>query len=311
MKDKIVCRVLTGPTASGKTALSLTLAERNGWEILCMDSMQIYRRMDIGTAKPSAEERRRVPHHMIDIVEPAESFSAAEYKERAETLVREKREKEGKDVLFVGGTGLYLWAMTHSASMGAVPADEGLRAELKAAAEEPGGKKRLHDMLERIDPETAARLPENDVRRVIRALEVTRLTGVPFSRQPRAEEESPFVWRIAALTLPRDILYARINRRVDEMIRLGLREEVRELLAEGVPPDAQSMQGLGYKEMIPHLRGERTLEKAVEEIQKGSRHYAKRQETFLRRDPAPARVDALAPDAAEQLERIFSTDGQG
>lgn len=310
MKDKIVCRVLTGPTASGKTALSLKLAERNGWEILCMDSMQIYRRMDIGTAKPTAEERGRVPHHLIDILEPDEGFSVAEYRDRAETLVREIREKEGREVLFVGGTGLYLWAMTHPAAMGAVPADEGLRTELKAVAEEPGGKRRLHEMLERIDPETAARLPENDVRRVIRAVEVTRLTGVPFSRQPRTEEKSPFVWRIAALTLPRDVLYARINRRVEEMIRLGLREEVRALLSEGVPPDTQSMQGLGYKEMIPHLRGERTLEKTVEEIQKGSRHYAKRQETFLRRDPAPARVDALAPDAAEQLERIFNRDGR-
>ncbi|MBR0386759.1 MAG: tRNA (adenosine(37)-N6)-dimethylallyltransferase MiaA [Clostridia bacterium] len=305
MKEKIICRVLTGPTASGKTALSLRLAEKHGWEIFCMDSMQIYRGMDIGTAKPTREERARVPHRMIDICDPRDAFSVAAYREQAEALVRQKAE-EGKEVLFVGGTGLYLQAMMHPMGMGSVPADETLRAELKALAATEEGKNRLHGMLAEIDPATAARLPVGDVRRTIRAIEVTRGTGIPFSMQPDREEESPFLWRVAATDMPREILYDRINRRVEQMIREGLAEEVRCLLEAGVPPESQSMQGLGYKEMIPYLRGEWPMDKAVEEIQKGSRHYAKRQGTFLRRLEGIRSVDALAADAAGQAETILA-----
>ena len=305
MKEKIICRVLTGPTASGKTALSLRLAEKHGWEIFCMDSMQIYRGMDIGTAKPTREERARVPHRMIDICDPRDAFSVAAYREQAEALVRQKAE-EGREVLFVGGTGLYLQAMMHPMGMGSVPADETLRAELKALAATEEGKNRLHGMLAEIDPATAARLPVGDVRRTIRAIEVTRGTGIPFSMQPDREEESPFLWRVAATEMPREILYDRINRRVEQMIREGLAEEVRCLLEAGVPPESQSMQGLGYKEMIPYLRGEWPMDKAVEEIQKGSRHYAKRQGTFLRRLEGIRSVDALAADAAGQAETILA-----
>lgn len=305
MKEKIICRVLTGPTASGKTALSLRLAEKHGWEIFCMDSMQIYRGMDIGTAKPTREERARVPHRMIDICDPRDAFSVAAYREQAEALVRQKAE-EGREVLFVGGTGLYLQAMMHPMGMGSVPADETLRAELRALAATEEGKNRLHGMLAEIDPATAARLPVGDVRRTIRAIEVTRGTGIPFSMQPDREEESPFLWRVAATDMPREILYDRINRRVEQMIREGLAEEVRRLLEAGVPPESQSMQGLGYKEMVPYLRGEWPMDKAVEEIQKGSRHYAKRQGTFLRRLEGIQSVDALAADAAEQAETILA-----
>ena len=305
MKEKIICRVLTGPTASGKTALSLRLAEKHGWEIFCMDSMQIYRGMDIGTAKPTREERARVPHRMIDICDPRDAFSVAAYREQAEALVRQKAE-EGREVLFVGGTGLYLQAMMHPMGMGSVPADETLRAELRALAATEEGKNRLHGMLAEIDPATAARLPVGDVRRTIRAIEVTRGTGIPFSMQPDREEESPFLWRVAATEMPRVILYDRINRRVEQMIREGLAEEVRRLLEAGVPPESQSMQGLGYKEMVPYLRGEWPMDKAVEEIQKGSRHYAKRQGTFLRRLEGIRSVDALAADAAGQAETILA-----
>ena len=305
MKEKIICRVLTGPTASGKTALSLRLAEKHGWEIFCMDSMQIYRGMDIGTAKPTREERARVPHRMIDICDPRDAFSVAAYREQAEALVRQKAE-EGREVLFVGGTGLYLQAMMHPMGMGSVPADETLRAELRALAATEEGKNRLHGMLAEIDPATAARLPVGDVRRTIRAIEVTRGTGIPFSMQPDREEESPFLWRVAATEMPRETLYDRINRRVEQMIHEGLAEEVRRLLEAGVPPESQSMQGLGYKEMVPYLRGEWPMDKAVEEIQKGSRHYAKRQGTFLRRLEGIRSVDALAADAAEQAETILA-----
>jgi len=310
MEKKIVCRVLTGPTASGKTDLSLDIAERNGWEICCMDSMQIYRGMDIGTAKPSPEERRRVPHHLLDLCEPTETFSVAMYRERAEALIREKWQKERRELLFVGGTGLYLQALMHPMSMGCVPADETLRAELNRLAETPEGKQKLHRMLQDLDADTASRLPLNDVRRTIRAIEVSRTTGIPFSRQPERMEESPFLWRVAALELPREILYDRINRRVRDMIDQGLEAEVWGLLAQGVHPGAQSMQALGYKDMMLYLEGVRTLEKTIEEIQKGTRHYAKRQGTFLRREPAIMYIPALAQDAAARAERVFAGEAE-
>ena len=305
MKNKIICRVLTGPTASGKTKVSLELAEKNGWDILCMDSMQIYRRMNIGTAKPTAEERARVPHYMLDICETDESFSVAAYRERAEALVKEKWQKEGREVLFVGGTGLYLQAMMHPMGMGQIPADEKLREEMNRLAVSVEGRQLLHRILESLDPETASRLPVNDTRRIIRAIEVTKGTGIPFSRQPVREEKSEFCWKVAALELPRDILYERINRRVEDMIRAGLADEVRDLLKEGIAPNAQSMQGIGYKEMIPYISNEWTLEKAVDAIKKGTRHYAKRQETFLRRLENVDRVDALTSDIQRQTERIL------
>ena len=305
MKEKIVCRVLTGPTASGKTELSLRLAERNGWEIACMDSMQIYRGMDIGTAKPTREEQERVPHHLLDLCDPDERFSVAAYRDRAEELIREKWEREGKELLFVGGTGLYLQALMHPMPMGSVPADEPLREELRALSEQPGGRERLHGMLEELDPDSARRLPLNDIKRVIRAIEVSRTTGIPFSRQPSAEGESPFEWRAAALSWPRDVLYERINRRVRDMMDQGLEKEVRGLLAAGVPKDAQSMQALGYKEMLLYLDGLWTMEKTVEEIQKGTRHYAKRQGTFLRREPQIFYADAEREDPLPALESFF------
>ena len=307
--EKIICYALTGPTASGKTELSLRLAEKHGWEIACMDSMQIYRGMDIGTAKPTVEEQGRVRHHLLDICNPADSFSVAAYRERAEALIRRKA-AEGKPLLFVGGTGLYLRAMMHPLGMGAVPADAGLRGELNALAERPAGKEALHRMLEELDPETAVRLPLNDVRRTIRAIEVSQATGIPFSRQPQREEASEFEWRGAALDLPRDVLYERINRRVQEMVRRGLAEEVRGLLDRGVPREAQSMQALGYKEMILYLDGIWSLEKTIEEIQKGTRHYAKRQGTFLRREPDIVYLDALSPNTQEEAELAFMRRNQ-
>ena len=303
MKDeKIICRVLTGPTASGKTAWSLRLAERNGWEIACMDSMQIYQGMDIGTAKPSRSDRLRVPHHLLDLISPAESFSVAMYREHAEALIRRKWEEEGKELLFVGGTGLYLQAMMHPLGMGTVPANAPLRQELQALSEAPGGRERLHGMLEKHDPVTAARLPMNDVRRTIRAIEVTLATGIPFSAQPDRQEESPFEWRVASVDLPRDMLYERINQRVLDMMEAGLAEEVRGLLNQGISRDAQSMQALGYKEMILYLDGLWTAEKALEEIRKGTRHYAKRQGTFLRREPAVHYISPLSEDALARFE---------
>ena len=307
MDHKIICRVLTGPTASGKTEISLRLAERNHWEIACMDSMQIYRGMNIGTAKPTPAEQLRVKHHLLDLCDPGESFSVAMYREKAETLIREKWNGEHRELLFVGGTGLYLQALMHPMGMGNVPADEDLRAELRELAQTQDGKQALHHILQDLDPVTAQRLPLNDVRRVIRAIEVSRTTGIPFSEQAPREECSEFEWRVAALEMPRDQLYERINQRVLHMIDEGLEEEVRKLLRSGISPHAQCMQALGYKEMVLYLEGIWTLEKAIEEIQKGSRHYAKRQGTFLRREPAVHAFQALDSDTGNLLDQFYSS----
>ena len=302
--ERIICRALTGPTASGKSALALRLAREMGWEILCMDSMQVYRRMDIGTAKPTAEERRLVPHHLLDILDPRDSFSVSEYREAAEETMRRLREA-GKPFLFVGGTVLYLQALMHPMAMGQVPANPALREELNRLAEEPGGKQALSDRLRQLDPETADRLPLNDVRRIIRAIEVSEATGVPFSRQPVRETPDGAEWKVVSTALERSRLYDRINGRVGDMLRLGLAREVEDLLAEGVPEDAQSMQGLGYKEMIPCVRGECTAEEAAERIRTGTRHYAKRQMTFLRREGQVRYVDAESPGAYDEIRRIL------
>ena len=301
-REKIICRVLTGPTASGKTALGIRLAREMGWEILCMDSMQIYRRMNIGTAKPTAEEMQGVPHHLLDLCEPTESYSVSDYREAAEKLVRELA-GQGREVLFVGGTALYLQAMMHPMGMGQVSANPALREELNRLAETREGKIEIHERLRKLDPATAERLPLNDVRRTIRAIEVSEATGIPFSRQPNREIPSGFEWRAVSTATDRSLLYERINSRVTEMIRKGLREEVAALLEEGVPEDAQSMQGLGYKEMIPCVRGECSEEEAAERIRLGTRHYAKRQMTFLRREERIRYVDTESADAYDEIRQ--------
>ncbi|MBP3637204.1 MAG: tRNA (adenosine(37)-N6)-dimethylallyltransferase MiaA [Clostridia bacterium] len=304
MEQKPFCWVLAGPTASGKTALSIRLAKEHNCEIICMDSMQIYRGMTIGTAKPTAEEMDGVPHHMVDIADPGEPFSVAQYQEMAEKAAADIIAR-GKQPLYVGGTGLYLRALRHPMAMGMVTGDGTIRTELEQIAEQTDGRYLLHKQLQEIDPETAARLHVNDVRRVVRALEVYRLTGVPFSQQPQVEAEPPFEYRVASLTMDRTLLYQRIEKRVDLMLEAGLVDEVRQLLAAGVPADAQALKGLGYKELIPYLSGNWTLEEAVYELKLGTRHYAKRQLTWMRREEDVLWVDSLQPDAYEQLEHWF------
>lgn len=302
--DKNECWVLTGPTASGKTALSIHLAKAHDCEIVCMDSMQIYRRMDIGTAKPTMDEMDGVPHHMLDVVEPDEEFSVARYQELAEGCIADIQAR-GKRALLVGGTGLYLRALRQPMAMGDVSADEAIRAELEAISLEDGGKQRLHDMLEAVDPPTAERLHVNDSRRVIRALEVYRLTGVPFSQQPQIQTESRYKYRVATLTMDRALLYERIEKRVDIMLSQGLADEVRGLLDSGVPADAQAMKAIGYKELVPYVRGECTREEMEYLLKLNTRHYAKRQLTWMRREPDVLWVDSLRPDAYETLENWY------
>lgn len=300
MENRNTCWILTGPTASGKTALSIRLAKEFDCEIVCMDSMQIYRGMDIGTAKPTVEEMAGIPHHMLDVAAPEEAYSVARYQEMAEECIADIHSR-GKRALLVGGTGLYLRALRHPMNMGDVAGDDTLRTELESIAAEDNGKQRLHDMLADVDPETAARLHLNDVRRIVRALEVYRLTGKAFSQQEQPQQESRYNYRVATLTMDRALLYSRIEKRVDIMVEQGLVDEVRRLLESGVPADCQAMKAIGYKEIIPFIQGEADWATTEYLLKLNTRHYAKRQLTWMRREEDVLWVDALSSNAYEQL----------
>ncbi len=281
------CWFLAGPTACGKSDVALELAKHLRTErgitieIVSMDSMTLYRRMNIGTAKPAAEECGRVPHHLFDILEPSQEFSVAEYLFAAEQICREIVARNGTP-LFVGGTGLYLRSLLRGVFDGP-PANDELRQRLEAEAGREGIEA-LHGRLQRLDPTTAARLHPNDLRRVVRALEVIELTGQPMSEQHREEPLSPeqqpqnVVW----LSPPRDWLYGRINARVEIMLASGWLDEVRSLLAEPQPLSQTAQQALGYRELIEHLRGEQSLAETITLIQTRTRQFAKRQHTWFR-----------------------------
>ncbi len=311
MGEKPAVIAVAGPTASGKSDLGLKLAQRLGGEIVCMDSMQIYRRMDIGTAKPTAQERALLPHHMLDVADPTEAYAVADYAVAAEQVIAQILSR-GRVPILVGGTGLYLKALMDGLSLGGTGGDERLRAELNALADEPGGKERLHARLAAVDPETAARLHPNDRRRVIRAIEVYEQTGVPMSRQNHAAQERPFRVLPLALDWPRELLYARLETRVHRMMEMGLLSEVRALLESGVAPAAQSMQGIGYKELIPAAMGQDDVNRAVWDIIVHTRHYAKRQGTWLRAEPRCVWLDARDADGllskALALAQAFLND---
>jgi tRNA dimethylallyltransferase len=280
--------VLTGPTGGGKSRLGVELAERTGAEIVSMDSMALYRKMDIGTAKPTPKERTRVRHHLIDVLEPWESASVAWWLERAAEICRDI-EGRGKRVMFVGGTALYLKGLLHGLFDGP-PADLELRRRLAEEAEREGGHV-LHARLARADPASAARLHVNDVRRVIRALEVWELTGRPISAWQTQWREASFghepggTPRVLWLDLPRPELYARIDARVDQMLADGLVEEVQALRRLPLPLSREASQALGYKEILAYLNGHDSLDAAAERIRTRSRNYAKRQVTWFRHLP--------------------------
>lgn len=309
MDKTIICRALTGPTASGKSELALRIAEENHWEIACMDSMQVYRKMDIGTAKASPHDRKRVKHHLLDLCEPWEKFTVSDYAEKADELIR-KASDSGKEILFVGGTGLYLEAMIRGLQLGTVPADNELRKELHKLAEEPDGKLLIDRRLRKVDPVAADRFPMNDLRRRIRAIEVAETGGVRISEQVNTRKTGPYQWIAVSTRMNREELYRRINERTERMLREGLAEEVKGLLADGVSPEDQSMQAIGYKEMIPYLKGEYSLETASEEIKKGTRHYAKRQITFLKHLEEIQYVETDSGNAYEKLKEIYLKTGE-
>lgn len=271
---------LTGPTGSGKTALGVVLAERLGAEIISLDSMAIYRRMDIGTAKPSAEERRRVPHHLVDVLEPWEEFSLAEYLRAAAEAVGEISSR-GRLTLFVGGTPLYLKALLRGANSGPPP-DPEFRARLAQQAATRGSQE-LHGQLAAVDPEAARRIHAKDVRRIVRALEVFEKTGVPITAsQVHFHRAANPTARVICLDMPRDELYRRIDQRVESMFRSGLIEEVRGLFRLEHPLSRTARQAVGYKEVIEHLAGKRPLSDTIELVQRRSRQFAKRQLTWFR-----------------------------
>lgn len=277
--------ILAGPTAVGKTDISIKIAQRLGGEIISADSMQIYRHMDIGSAKVSADEMKGIPHHLIDIVEPDQSFNASEFKRLAEKKIREISSRNRLPMI-VGGTGLYINSVICSYDFTESSTDQEYRDYLTGLAESKG-KEYVHGMLEKTDRGSYEKLYPNDLKRVIRALEVYRLTGITITEynSKRQEFQCPYNLEYYALTMDRAALYNRINQRVDIMLKNGLVEEVENLKALGYSKHMQSMKGIGYKEILSYLEGETTLEEAVELIKKGSRNYAKRQLTWFRKDP--------------------------
>jgi len=273
--------VLVGPTAVGKTALSLQLARHLDAEIISGDSMQVYRGMDIGTAKVSPEERAIVPHHLIDIRNPDEPYSVSDFQQACEEAIRSIASR-GKIPFIVGGTGLYIQSVVYGYRFSEAGQDEEYRRELKAYAEQHGAAA-LHERLRAVDPDTAARLHINDLRRIIRALEVHRLTGRTMSEYLAEQPaESPYRTCLIGLTMRRDLLYRRIEERVDLMIEQGLVQEVEGLLSSGYGPGLISMQGLGYKEIVGYLQGEYSLEQAIELLKRNTRRFAKRQLSWFR-----------------------------
>lgn len=276
--------ILTGPTAVGKTALSIGLAKAVGGEIISADSMQVYRGMDIGTAKILPSEMQGVPHHLIDILDPVEPFHVAAFQEYCKHCIEEIYER-GHIPILVGGTGFYIQAVLYNIDFTQTDADTAYREALQQEAEEQGAEA-LHRKLLHVDPEAAEQIHPHNVKRVIRALEYFHQTGQKISAHNAEEHQktSPYQFRYYVLSLPREILYERINQRVDQMRQDGLEEEVRRLADAGCTRDMVSMQGLGYKEILQALDGEMTLEETYDKIKQETRHFAKRQFTWFRRE---------------------------
>lgn len=284
---------ITGPTASGKTALSLALAKRLGCEIISLDSMQIYKEMDIGTAKATAEERALVPHHLIDFLSPLDSYSAEDYRADAMRALRDI-ESRGKMPLFVGGTGLYMDTVIRGSELESPPSSDELKRKLLESAVTDDDREALWQRLLAVDPESARKTHKNNVRRVVRALEIYELTGKTktyFDELTR--KASPDV-KVGMITLDfhnRDNLYSRVDRRVDQMIDEGLLDEIISLRSRGLlREDTTAAQAIGYKELIAYLDGKCTLDEAVETLKLSTRRYAKRQLTWFRHNEDAKRL---------------------
>jgi len=284
MTDKPNVIVICGPTGIGKTAAAINVAEAFGGQIISADSMQIYRYMDIGTAKPTPEEKARVPHYMIDIVDPDEDFDAAMFAEIARKKIAELHENHIPAIV-AGGTGFYIKSLVHGLFQG-VTADSEIRTRLKQEAEVNGGEC-LHERLRWYDPDTAAKIHPHDIFRIVRAIEVYELTGKPLSEYHETHQfaEEPFHVLKIGLDMEREMLYERINRRVDAMIAAGFENEVRKLLDMGYSPELKSMQSIGYRHLAEFIQGKMSYEEAVRTLRRDTRRYAKRQMTWFKADP--------------------------
>ena len=276
--------IITGPTAVGKTALSIQAAKALGGEVVGADSMQVYRHMDIGSAKVTRDEMEGVPHHLIDVLEPWEPFNVAVFQRMAREAVADIQSR-GKLPIIAGGTGFYIQALLYDIDFQKTEEDGAIRRSLERLGEEKGSEY-LHAMLQEIDPESAAAIHANNQKRVIRAIEYFRLTGEKISlhNEEERKKSSPYDFLYYVVTMDRAALYERIDRRVDQMMERGLVEEVRRLKAMGCTRDMVSMQGLGYKEILDYLDGVCTLEEAVYVMKRDTRHFAKRQLTWFRRE---------------------------
>ncbi len=294
--DKVIA--IVGPTASGKTSLSIELAKRLDGEIINGDAMQVYKGLNIGTAKITEDEKEGIPHHLFDIKEPTDPFSVAEYQSVVRKCIEDIRSR-GKQPIIVGGTGLYIQSVLFDFRFTEEAGDEEVRAELEKEMETEGGAERLYNRLQHLDPSSAKKIHPNNHRRLIRALEIIEVTGKTKNEHEQgAGEALVFEHLIVGLTLDREVLYERINLRVDQMMEDGLLEEAKGLWKNGIR-GVQSVQAIGYKELYQHFEGLISLEEAVELIKKHTRHYAKRQMTYFRN-----KVDISWFDANSDKEKI-------
>ncbi|ARI77425.1 tRNA (adenosine(37)-N6)-dimethylallyltransferase MiaA [Halobacillus mangrovi] len=301
-KPKVISVV--GPTAVGKSKLGVHIAKHFGGEVISGDSMQIYKSMDIGTAKVTKEEMEGIPHHMIDLKDPSEDFSVAEFQETVQNLIY-KIDKNGKLPVIVGGTGLYIQATLYDFNFSETKKDDAVIKKLEEEAKERG-MQHMYDRLKSVDPEQASRIHPNNERRVLRALEVYETTGKVMSDyQEEQPDESPFSPIIIGLEMDRNQLYDRINKRVDKMVDEGLVEEVRSLYEQGLE-DQQSMKAIGYKELIPYFKGEYGLNDAIELLKRNSRRYAKRQYTYFRNKMDVNWYEVTEDDYEEKFATILA-----
>ena len=293
MKKPLI--VIGGPTACGKTGFSIRLAKKIGGEILSADSMQIYKGMDIGTAKVTAEEAEGIPHYLIDELQPDEEYNVMLFQQKAKAYLAQIWER-GNIPILVGGTGFYINALLYDNEFTETDGDSAYREGCYALAREQGAEV-LYAKLREIDPEYAAGVHANNVKRVTRALEYHQLTGQKFSAHnaEQKQKDSPYTAAVILLTMEREQLYRRIEQRIDLMLEQGLLGEVQGLLAQGYAPELVSMQGIGYKEFVPYFRGECTLEEAVAQLKTNTRRFAKRQLTWFHRQ-----IDGLWLDLSEQ-----------
>ena len=305
MKKPLI--VLTGPTAVGKTKLSISLAKAVGGEIISADSMQVYKYMDIGSAKIMPEEMQGIPHYLVDALMPDEEFHIVRFQQMAKEAMR-KIYANGHIPILVGGTGFYIQAVTRDIDFTKAEQDQEYRMSLETLAKEKGGAF-LHQMLEEVDPKSAQEIHENNVKRVIRALEFYHQNGSPISAHNEEQQErvSPYNLAYFVLNAPRELLYQRIDKRVDEMLENGLVQEVKTLKSMGYHRGMVSMQGLGYKEILAYLDGEISLEEAERILKRDTRHFAKRQLTWFRREPETLWVnkDEFGYDDKKMLEYML------